>query len=173
MARHQWILVLVLLAGCSTARDDQAAEVAAIIANGKASLAAAGAVVPIVASPSVPVAPAETTLFNRVVDGSAARPADTHSLIGAAPEALRRWLGEPGLRRPEGPGEVWLYAGAACALDLVFYQTAAGMRVAHAEARASGAQPRTEANCLQELAQARGAGAMPRTAGAAAHGNGV
>ena len=66
--------------------------------------------------------------------------------------ALRRWLGEPSLRRIEGGAEVWLYAGTACALDLVLYPDSGRLRVAHASARASGTEPRTEAGCLQDLA---------------------
>lgn len=90
------------------------------------------------------------------------RPAVAAELLGLGPELLRRWLGEPALRRAEGQAEVWLYAGDACALDLVLYPEAGSgpgggmgrLRVGHAAARAIGAEPRTEAHCLGELVAA-------------------
>jgi hypothetical protein len=86
--------------------------------------------------------------------GRAGAPESASGLLGLGPEALRRALGEPDLRRPEGAAEVWLYTAEACALDLVLYQDrgGGGLRVAHAAARASGAEPRTEAACLREIA---------------------
>ncbi|MFC7539955.1 hypothetical protein ACFQU2_11525 [Siccirubricoccus deserti] len=74
-------------------------------------------------------------------------------LLGVGPGELRRLLGEPTLRRAEGTAEVWLYAGGGCALDLILYPAArGGLRVAHAAARANGAEARTEAACLGEIA---------------------
>jgi hypothetical protein len=86
-------------------------------------------------------------------------------LLRAAPETLRRWLGEPSLRRREGTAEIWLYAGADCALDLILYPEAGTLRVAHAAARANGATAQTEGACLGQLA-AR-ATARPQPAAAA------
>jgi hypothetical protein len=74
---------------------------------------------------------------------------------------LRRWLGEPNLRRPEGPAEIWLYAGQDCALDLILYREGSGLRVAHAAARASGATPQTEATCLRHLSTAAAGRPVP------------
>lgn len=90
-------------------------------------------------------------------------PATASELLGAGPEVLRRRLGEPALRRIEGTAEIWLYAGPACALDLVLYPERGGLRVAHAAARAAGAENRTEAECLRELGHA-----SPRAAAAPA-----
>jgi hypothetical protein len=71
---------------------------------------------------------------------------------------LRRWFGEPDLRRPEGDAEVRLYLGPGCALDVVLYpevgggrRGGGGMRVSHAAARADGAAAVTEADCLRGL----------------------
>jgi hypothetical protein len=88
------------------------------------------------------------------VEPATARPAVAAQFLGLGPEALRRWLGEPALRRHEGTAEIWLYAGPACALDLILYPEGGRLRVSHAAARASGAEPRTEAHCLHELAGA-------------------
>ena len=92
-------------------------------------------------------------------------PATAAELLGAGPEVLRRRLGEPALRRIEGTAEIWLYAGPACALDLVLYPErggGGGLRVAHAAARAAGAENRTESECLRELGRASpGAAAVP------------
>jgi len=94
-------------------------------------------------------------------DPPGTRPAAARELLGAGPEALRRWLGEPNLRRTEGAAEVWLYTASACALDLVLYPQRDGLRVAHAAARASGAEARTEAACLRELAALPGQRPIP------------
>jgi hypothetical protein len=86
-------------------------------------------------------------------------------LLGQPPELVRHWLGEPLLRRPEGPGaEIWLYAAQACALDIVLYRERGGrLRVAFAAARAAGedAESGTEADCLRRIAD--GSGARPST----------
>lgn len=81
-------------------------------------------------------------------------PPASAALLGAAPETLRRWLGDPSLRRPEGTAEIWLYLAPACALDIILYRTGAGLRVAHAAARANGADPPTEPACLDAIARA-------------------
>jgi hypothetical protein len=92
-------------------------------------------------------------------------PASAAELLGLAPDALRHRLGEPDLRRVEGTAEIWLYTGQACALDVILYGDrrgghGGGLQVAHAAARASGTEPRTEAACLAEIA----AGARPAPA---------
>ena len=61
-------------------------------------------------------------------------------------------LGEPALRRAEGPVSIWLYSAAGCQLDVMFYPSAQGPRVAHVQARAGGFAQRTEAACLRDLA---------------------
>ena len=103
---------------------------------------------------------------------SAARPHSASGLLGAGPEALRRWFGEPDLRRPEGGAEVRLYLGPGCALDVVLYADRAGgggPRVAHAVARAEGAAPVTEAECLRGIGGQGGHGGGAGRAAAAGH----
>lgn len=95
-------------------------------------------------------------------------PATAAALLGAAPDALRHWLGDPALRRPEGEAEVWLYLGQDCALDLVLYRTGAGLRVAHAAARANGPAATTERGCLHAIAGDPRAGDRPDPPAAAA-----
>jgi hypothetical protein len=156
MPRWVWTFGFLLLLGCA-GREERGAELVAAFDNGLASLGTAtaprGASLPAAAPiPPRPAAAGPTSALQRVVAPTGPAPAGATGLLGAGPEALRRWLGEPALRRPEGGAEVWLYAGTACALDLVLYQSAEGLRVTHAAARASGTAPRTEAQCLQELA---------------------
>lgn len=81
------------------------------------------------------------------------RPMAAAQLLGAGSDAVRRWWGEPAFRRIEGEAEVWRYDGPACALDLLLYPELGGLRVAHAAARASGIEARTEAACLGGLGQ--------------------
>jgi len=84
-------------------------------------------------------------------------------LVGQTPDTLRRLLGEPRLRREEGPAEVWHYQATQCHLDLVLYRddgARQALRVAYAAARATGAARRGEAACLRDIA--RGATAAPR-----------
>lgn len=91
------------------------------------------------------------------------RPLSASGLIGAGSDALRRWFGEPDLRRPEGRAEVQLFVGPACALDVVLYADGGGgLRVSHAAARADGAAAVTEAECLRGL----GGGGVGRAAAA-------
>jgi len=80
-------------------------------------------------------------------------PSDTRGLLGAAPETLLSWLGEPGLRRDEDGAEIWLYQAPACHLDIVLYPERGQLRVAYAAARATGTGRQTEAGCLHELGQ--------------------
>ncbi|MGG5812577.1 hypothetical protein ACK8OX_25050, partial [Falsiroseomonas sp. CW058] len=75
---------------------------------------------------------------------------------GQPPDAVTRLLGEPRLRREEGPAEVWHYQATQCHLDLVFYREegpAPAMRVAFAAARAVGTARRGEAACLRDIAR--------------------
>jgi hypothetical protein len=134
-----------------------------------------------------------------VLGGAAARhgaeagppPSEAAELLGLPAEAVVRRLGEPALRRPEGPAEVWLYTARSCALDVILYRdepaqpapvraaggpregadgAAATLRVAFAAARAAGSEPRTEAACLRDIAagghgpDASGRAASPRDA---------
>lgn len=77
-------------------------------------------------------------------------------LLGQSPEAVRRWLGEPRLRRIEGPAQIWLYQTPFCHLDVVLDRDdtpSSALRVSYAAARASGTERRTEAACLSQLAR--------------------
>lgn len=137
MAPRLRLLLALLPTACANAEEREAAAFQAAMASSRASLAALAPEAPVPASPlSSPISP-----------GSAAA-----QLLGIAPEAVRRRLGEPSLRRAEGPAEIWLYAGDACALDLVLYPGPGGLRVGHAAARASGTESVTEADCLRDLA---------------------
>ncbi|MFZ6762405.1 hypothetical protein [Pseudoroseomonas sp. WGS1072] len=86
----------------------------------------------------------------------ATAPDRASALLGQSPEALRRWLGEPRLRREEGVAQIWLYQSSFCHLDVVLDREEAPgspLRVSYANARASGTERRTEAACLQALRQ--------------------
>jgi hypothetical protein len=107
--------------------------------------------------PLLQASPAPTTL-----PGPPPRPPAGSGFIGATPEALRAALGEPLLRRNEGPAEIWLYAGGGCQLDVVFYATETGARVAHIQARAGGIAQRSEASCLRDIS-AQAARPAPRS----------
>ncbi|WP_159994849.1 hypothetical protein [Roseomonas sp. 18066] len=81
-------------------------------------------------------------------------PQSATQLLGQSPDAVRRWLGEPRLRRNEGNAQVWLYQGQFCNLDVVMDRddtAGSPLRVSYAAARASGTERRTEAACMSEL----------------------
>jgi len=87
---------------------------------------------------------------------AAAMPTHAAAFSGSTTERVLSWLGEPALRRAEGPVAIWLYSTAGCQLDVMFYPSTDGLRVAYVQARAGGFAQRTEAACLQDLAaQAR------------------
>lgn len=162
----RWVLLLpLLLPACAGGPDREVEAAQAALASHRASLEALG--VPSSAAAPTPIPPR--------VPGRIAGPASTaprpvpaphvaSALLGASPAAVRAALGEPMLRREEGPAEVWLYAGGGCQLDIVMYPSAAGPRVAHVQARAGGLAQRTEASCLRDLAaQGAAAGAAHRS----------
>lgn len=136
MARRL-ILSLLALSACTGGpeREREAAE--AILDAHRASLQALGAPAP-AARP-------------RAAHPAAAHSHAAASLLGASPEAVRAALGEPMLRRTEGPAQVWLYSGGGCQLDIVLYAGEAGPRVAHVQARAGGLAQRSEASCLRDI----------------------
>lgn len=85
-------------------------------------------------------------------------PGTASQLLGQSPDAVRRWLGEPRLRRNEGTAQVWLYQGPYCNLDVVMDRDDtpnSPLRVSYAAARAAGTERRTEAACISELARGR------------------
>ncbi|MBV1795970.1 hypothetical protein [Siccirubricoccus sp. G192] len=159
-------LLAALPAACANPGEQEAAALRLAVASSRASLAA---LAPEAAAPggSAPAArlpvgfqapPAPPRTLPMPSPADPARPTAVAQLLGAGPEALRRWLGEPALRRAEGSAEIWLYASDACALDLVLYPEAGRLRAAHAAARANGTGNRTEAACLGEIGAAPGAG---------------
>jgi hypothetical protein len=146
------------LGACADAAEEQAAALRLALEGSRAGL---GLTAPATAGPASRTAPPSAPILLATPTPEAApggRPAAAAQLLGLGPDLLRRWLGEPSLRRAEGEAEVWLYAGDACALDLVLYPETGGgvgrLRVGHAAARANGAEPRTESHCLHELAAA-------------------
>ncbi|NOG72846.1 hypothetical protein [Roseicella sp. DB1501] len=161
MAKTPWLRLLLLLpiAGCAARGEREAAALRSAIESSQASLAALAPQqpTPLATQPVSPVFPPPAPSLGALPVAASAVPTAAAQLLGAPPDALRRWLGEPSLRRAEGSAEVWLYAGPACALDLVLYPAAGWLGVAHAAARASGTEPRTEAACLAELAARRSA----------------
>lgn len=158
----RWILLLpLLLPACAGGPDLEVEAAQAALTSHRASLEALGA-----PPPAPPPAPVAHRVPGRIAGPatSAPRPVPAprvaSALLGATPTSVRAALGEPVLRRQEGPAEVWLYAGGGCQLDIVMYVAEAGPRVAHVQARAGGLAQRTEASCLRDLA-AQGATAAP------------
>ncbi|MEI6158269.1 MAG: hypothetical protein WCP77_00430 [Roseococcus sp.] len=150
----RWLMFLLFpLVACAGDVERELDAVEAAMAAHHASLEALGA--PIPAQRPAARAP--------VVTGASLQAA---SLLGATPEAVRAALGEPLLRRAEGPAQIWLYTGGGCQLDIVLYAGDAGPRVAHIQARAGGLAQRTEASCLRDISAqasqpARSRGPLP------------
>jgi len=173
MAPRLRLLLLLLPAGCAAPGDRETVAMRSALESGQASLVAVAPPLVLVGTTArpVPLPHQPTTRHERPpaagrFDPAGSHPASAAELLGAGPETLRRWLGEPALRRPEGGAEVWLYAGPGCALDLILYPGGHGLSVAHAAARAQGAEQRTEAACLDELAAAQDARPIPAAIGA-------
>ncbi len=154
------ILLLTLPAACAQSPGEEAAALASALENSRASFAA-NAPRELLPPQPAPRPRAQVARLRPTEDAPGTRPLAAAQLLGAVPEALRRWLGEPTRRRAEGSAEIWLYAGQDCALDLVLYRDAGALRVAHAAARASGATPQTESACLRQLSAAAGARPVP------------
>jgi hypothetical protein len=116
---------------------------------------------------AMPVASAPQAAVPALPTGPRAVPAGTpHAageLVGQTPDTLLQLLGQPRLRREEGPAEIWHYQASDCHLDLVLYQDdgGPGLRVAHAAARAVGTARRGETACLRDIARGAGSPGMP------------
>lgn|GEM_PF-754770 len=167
MARSPFICMMWSLGsfGCAPAPDVSAVAEQAL-ADGRASLALLA-----VAVPPAPPAPREPARIQPLrTEGmppageapvasfvpAAGMPSHAAAFSGSPPERVLGWLGEPALRRAEGPIAIWLYSTAGCQLDVMFYPSTDGPRVAYVQARAGGFAQRTEAACLQDLlAEAR------------------
>ncbi|RMI25459.1 hypothetical protein EBE87_09360 [Pseudoroseomonas wenyumeiae] len=154
------LLLACLLAACAQEPVlDRQAVLDEVLANYRANLVGMR---PLAAPP----AEGETAPVGAAMPALTGLPAQAAQLLGQPPATVRRLLGEPRLRRREGDAEIWLYQSPFCHLDVMFYgepggpagsrAAPAGLRVTYATARAAGAERRTEAACLQELAnQAR------------------
>ena len=159
----RWLFLLpLLLPACAPDLERETLAAQAALASHRASLDALG--VPGGApaggrpapQPQPPARPPAAIAEHNLHPPTHA-PSHASALMGASPEAVRAALGEPLLRREEGPAQVWLYAGGGCQLDIVLYPAEGGPRVAHVQARAGGLAQRTEASCLRELASQGGA----------------
>ena len=155
------LILLPVLAGCATTpampadslRDSLDASRASLHAiQGARPTQAVAAPAPTPATAPAPTSPPPPPL-NSQAPGTAA------GLLQQTADAVRGALGEPALRRAEGPdAEVWLYDAPRCRLDLILYRDpGAPWRVAHAQARAAGVAPQTEAECLRDIAGGRAA----------------
>lgn len=148
----RWLLLALLTlpaCGGGAQRELEAAE--ATLAAHRATMDALGAPRPV---PRANAAPPPANL----------RPTQAAPFLGATPEIVRAALGEPMLRRAEGPAQVWLYSGGGCQLDIVFYMGEAGPRVAHIQARAGGITQRSEASCLRDISAQAAQPAPPQPA---------
>ncbi|HEX7388606.1 MAG TPA: hypothetical protein VF286_00750 [Acidiphilium sp.] len=69
------------------------------------------------------------------------------------PSGLQAELGQPFLRRIDGPAQIWLYNSQVCRLDVIFYPGSAGQpQVALARPMPRGV---SQASCLASLEQNR------------------
>jgi hypothetical protein len=166
-ARAGLLLALLLPAACAQPGPPEAAQVLEeVLATHNASMA--GVQGRPVAAPTVAAQPASApTAAPSFTTHAAGTPPDAAgALVGLSPEALRQHLGEPRLRRPEGPAEVWHYQASHCHLDLVLYPGEGprpGLRVAFASARSVGTARRGEAACLRDIARDGGTRRTPTT----------
>jgi hypothetical protein len=169
--------------GCAPAPDVSAVAEQAL-ADGRASLAVLSASPPPAApNPREParIQPLRTESMPPAGETpvaafapAAAMPSHAAAFAGSPPERILAWLGEPALRRAEGPAAIWLYSSAGCQLDVMFYPGTDGLRVAYVQARAGGFAQRTEAACLQDLAaQARRRAAPASPLGGVGQGGGM
>ena len=148
------VLLPLLALGCAADRGEEAAEaMRQALASARGSLAVAGG-----APAPRHEAPAATPQPLAVAARGAAPPMAAAALAGTRADQVRRVLGEPALRRPEGGAEIWLYEAPNCRLDVILYPEAGALVVAHASARAHGAAAgMTEADCLSAISATTGA----------------
>ncbi|PWS38570.1 hypothetical protein DFH01_04655 [Falsiroseomonas bella] len=165
-ARAGLLLALLLPVACAQPGPPEAAQVLEeVLAAHNASIA--GVQGRPVAAASVAAQPASAPAAAPSPARAGGAPPDAAGdLVGLTPEALRQQLGEPRLRRPEGPAEVWHYQASQCHLDLVLYPAdgpRAGLRVGFASARSVGTARRGEAACLRDIARSGGTRRAPAT----------
>ncbi|MBR0681051.1 hypothetical protein GXW74_11175 [Roseomonas eburnea] len=154
------ILLPLLVLGCAADRGEEAAALMQdALRSAQASLAVAGGGVPraVAEAPAAP-APAVVSVAAATPRARGTEPpAAAALLLGARAEQMRRMLGDPTLRRPEGEAEIWLYEAPNCRLDVILYPEGGALVVGHASARAHGAaEGVTEAACLSAIATTPG-----------------
>lgn len=116
------------------------------------------------ASPPTPSAPAPSPKPAPVPPPAAAQPApqaptaslpqpSPDQLIGLDAQGVTRLLGQPSLKRAEGPAHVWQYANRLCVLDVVMYddETKRGPRVSYVELRDPAGGNALPRNCFRSL----------------------
>jgi len=154
---------LALLAACAQpdpSLTQQALEDA--LASQRASLAGMGATVQPPSQPPPAEPPAPRGAARPVPSGPP--PSLAGDLVGQTPDAVRRLLGEPRLRRQEAGAEIWHYQASQCHLDVFLYPDAGArpvLRVAFAQARAAGTVRRAESACLRDIARGAMRGPAP------------
>lgn len=102
-------------------------------------------------APVVPVA-ASSTPGRPEPAPAPAKPAAMHmpelpALTGMDPAQLIALLGEPDLRRPEPPAELWQYRDADCVLDVFLYAEAGRYRVLGSATRDRHVAPPAVTSC--------------------------
>jgi hypothetical protein len=155
-ARAGLLLALLLPAACAQPGPSQTAQVLEeVLATHQASIAGVGGR-PAMAAAAASLPDASSAQPAAAPRAAGAMPGAAGELVGLTPDALRQRLGEPRLRRAEGPAEVWHYQADQCHLDLVLYREDGprpALRVAYASARAVGTARRAEGTCLRDIAR--------------------
>ncbi len=83
---------------------------------------------------------------------------DPAQLMGLAPDAIGRLLGQPSLLRSEPPAQVWQYAIADCVLDIFLYAEESDpktARVTYFEIRGGDAAARGMRACFAAILESR------------------
>ncbi|MEO3470983.1 hypothetical protein AAFN86_03885 [Roseomonas sp. CAU 1739] len=144
--------------GCAPDPGETTALLQHALASTQASLALTGGArpaAPVAAAPPAAPSPQPAWVPGAARPRGSAPPAAAAALVGVTADHLRRMLGEPSIRRPEGTAEVWLYEAPACRLDVILFAEGSSLVVGHAAARAvGGADGVTEAACLGAMAAA-------------------
>ncbi|MCX7353970.1 MAG: hypothetical protein NTY59_03900 [Alphaproteobacteria bacterium] len=112
------------------------------------------------ASPSAPSAPAPSSKpppaavqpAPQAPTASLPQPSPDQ-LMGLDAQGVTRLLGQPGLKRIEGPAHVWQYANRLCVLDVVMYDDEAkrGLRVNYVELRDPTGGSAVPRNCFRSF----------------------
>ncbi len=145
-----WILAAVLLAGCEALPEFLDRE-PPVVAPTK----------PVAQSPSPSAAPTAEVEAGTLEAPVAALPPvndDPDQFLGSSGSDIAAVLGEPGLRRKEGPAEIWQYRGRNCVLDLFLYLPENGTgsaRVDYVELRNPALSETKRRACLADMLRAQ------------------